>query len=321
MLFDEKIAAFIKDSVLPHHTCVVAVSGGADSMALLCLMQGLQEKYHFFKQIMAATVDHGLRVESHLEAAQVKMWCASLGINHVTLVWEGDKPKSGVQAKARQARYDLLTHHCKEKGAKYLMTAHHFDDQCETFFLRLLKGSGVQGLRGMRAIQNKKNITLLRPFLSITKKECLDYLEKISQAYLHDPSNDNLDFERVKMRQMLSDLSQKGLDTQAIGSTIHHCEEVSDFIERGAGPFIEKILKEKKLVMDDFSRLDVFLQKHILRQVAWALSQKDYPPRFRDVEAILHAIEHQENFTFAGYIWRFKGGIYTLIKEKRREKE
>ena len=118
----------------------VAVSGGADSMALTVLAAG-------WGQAVALTVDHGLRPGSADEACQVAGWLQARGIDHHTLTWRGDKPASGVQAAARQARYGALEGWCRDHGVGTLLLAHHREDQAETFLLRLLRVRNVSGKR------------------------------------------------------------------------------------------------------------------------------------------------------------------------------
>ena len=112
----------------------LAVSGGSDSMALLRLAEQWSKKNSV--KISALTVDHGLRAEAAAEARQVADWCATLSLNHHTLRWEGVKPKTGLQAKARVARYDLMGDWCVSNGVSYLLTGHTMDDQAETVLMR-----------------------------------------------------------------------------------------------------------------------------------------------------------------------------------------
>ena len=120
----------------------VATSGGPDSMALALLFKDWGEATFL-------TFDHRLRKESKAEALQVKAWLAASGQPHEILTWRGAKPAAGIQAAARQARYQALEGWCRERGVKYLFLAHTRDDQAETFLIRLLRGSGVDGLAAM----------------------------------------------------------------------------------------------------------------------------------------------------------------------------
>jgi tRNA(Ile)-lysidine synthetase-like protein len=145
-------------SALPGtSTCatVLAVSGGADSIALMHIFAEGTRAFPDF-QLVVATVDHGLRAEAADEAKFVAAEAARLGLKHVTLVWRGPKPASGIQAKARQARYRLLGHLTLDQSAthKRLLTAHTLEDQAETVLMRLARGSGVEGLSGIASDWN-----------------------------------------------------------------------------------------------------------------------------------------------------------------------
>ncbi len=130
---------------------VIAVSGGPDStaLALACrAMARVAQERAASCRVLALTVDHGLRKESAREARAVKALARKLGVAHRTLRWKGDKPATGLQEAARNARYALLAAAAAKAGARYLLTAHTLDDQAETVLLRLLRGSGPAGPAG-----------------------------------------------------------------------------------------------------------------------------------------------------------------------------
>jgi tRNA(Ile)-lysidine synthase len=128
---------------------VLAVSGGPDSIALLILAARWRAARKRGPKLLAVTIDHGLRAESAAEAKHVARLARRLGVAHRTLHWTGKKPKTGLQEKAREARYRLLAQAGAEAGASHLLTAHTVDDQAETVLMRLLRGSGPAGLGGM----------------------------------------------------------------------------------------------------------------------------------------------------------------------------
>ncbi len=174
----------------------IAVSGGPDSMALLVL------GHHVWPgRIRAASVDHGLRSESADEAALVSAYCADRDIPHNIL--QPAKPITGnLQSAARAARYALLNDWAAENGCAWIATAHHGDDQLETLLLRLARGAGLDGLSGVRAT----NGNIIRPLLDFRKIELLEYCAVHAIPHVHDPSNVNIDFDRVRMRQALESL-------------------------------------------------------------------------------------------------------------------
>jgi tRNA(Ile)-lysidine synthase len=196
----------------------VAVSGGSDSMALLHLVEQWCQKPDGPKYVFALTIDHGLRCGSDLEARQVARWCADLKVPHVTLAWLGEKPTSGIQAKARQVRYDLMARWCRENAVPVLMTGHTADDQAETVYMRQQRTNSVKSLAGIWPENQWLNVRVLRPLL-VTRRETLRlYLQNRGAQWLEDPSNDNPKFERVRVREALVGVSIEQLNAVATAS-------------------------------------------------------------------------------------------------------
>jgi len=182
----------------PRPLLAVGVSGGPDSLALAILA----DRWARVRggQAWALIVDHRLRPESAVEAETVGRWLAARGIPHAVLVWRGDKPASGIQEAARAARYRLLAEWCATQGCLHLLTAHHRDDQVETYLIRRRASSGIDGLAGMAAARELPHLRLVRPLLSIAKARLVAFVAAEGQEYLQDPSNSNPTFERSRLR-------------------------------------------------------------------------------------------------------------------------
>ncbi len=188
---------------LSYPRIALAVSGGADSMALMLLAWEWARSRKDAPALFILTVDHGLRPEAASEAAWVKVQAAGLGLSHETLCWTGAKPLSGIQAAARAARYDLMSGFCREAGIEALVTAHTADDQAETLLMRLARGSGLDGLAGIPAVSVAGGVTLLRPLLGVPRIPLEAAMRERGQGWLDDPSNRDERFERVRLRQAL----------------------------------------------------------------------------------------------------------------------
>ena len=186
----------------------LAVSGGSDSMALLRLAEQWSKKNSV--KISALTVDHGLRAEAAAEARQVADWCATLSLNHHTLRWEGVKPKTGLQAKARVARYDLMGDWCVSNGVSYLLTGHTMDDQAETVLMRQARTDTAESLAGIWETTVWGGMKLHRPLLGQGREELRSYLKSIGQPWIDDASNEDVKFERVRVRQTLAHEKRPG---------------------------------------------------------------------------------------------------------------
>ena len=201
----------------PSPEIAVAVSGGADSMSLALLARQWAEERSGI--LYALTVDHGLRPESVAEASQVGRWMAQYGIAHETLRWATPNSATGVQAAARAARYDLLESWCAQRGVLHLLVAHHADDQAETVMMRLGAGSGVRGLAGMASIVEQPMVRVLRPLLRYPRAAIRHYLDRTGQAWIEDPSNEDIAFARVRLRRQAGTLSGLGLTPERLADT------------------------------------------------------------------------------------------------------
>ena len=200
-------------------TLALAVSGGADSMALLALGHAALPG-----QVIAATVDHGLRAAAADEAAMVAAWCVTAGVPHATLHADRVIGPSDIQAGARAMRYDLLAAWASAAGAKMLATAHHADDQAETFLMRAARGSGPAGLAGIRAHRALGGIDLIRPLLGWRRATLRALVEAGGVPFVDDPSNDDMKYERVRVRQLLA--AEAWLDPLQLARAAAHSAEV-----------------------------------------------------------------------------------------------
>ncbi|HAU29051.1 MAG TPA: tRNA lysidine(34) synthetase TilS [Rhodospirillaceae bacterium] len=187
----------------------VAVSGGADSMALTLLAQEWCKAQGM--GLVAFTVDHGLRPESAGEARHVVAWLSGHGVSCEILPWQGIKPESRIEETARAARYALLGEACRKHGISHLMLAHHAQDQVETVMMRLAAGSGIDGLAGMARVSMMDGLCLLRPLLDVFPGRLRATCRAHGQAWIEDPMNSCTDFARVRLRKSLSALAREGL--------------------------------------------------------------------------------------------------------------
>ena len=208
-------------------TLLIAVSGGPDSTALL-VMAAEWAKRRGKTRIEAATVDHGLRPESANEAKAVGEICVRLGVGHRVLQWKGVKPTSRLQERAREARYRLLVDHAKAIGADAVVTAHHADDQAETVLFRLLRGSGLAGLRGMDVMTARGGMTVARPLMGLKKRDLIAFADARGAPFIDDPSNTDPRFARTRLRALLARLDQEGLNAEALDRLARRARETEE---------------------------------------------------------------------------------------------
>jgi len=229
---------------------VLAVSGGADSIAMMHLVaRWAREKGRggAAPAITVASVDHGLRANSGAEAEWVIGEARKLGFEARLLVWSGDKPATGIQDAARAARYRLLaslarTYDLEERVA--VVTAHTEDDQAETLLMRLARGSGLDGLAGMvaaRPLDDEDKVVLLRPLLGIAGARLRATLRAAGAQWIEDPSNEADRFERVRIRKAAAVLSDLGIGNDKLALSARRLARARDAIEHALTGLREKV--------------------------------------------------------------------------------
>lgn len=212
----------------------LAVSGGADSVAMLRLVAEWCAR-HARPAPAAVTVDHGLRQEAADEARRVAAWARDLGIAHATLTLSGASIASNVQAQAREARYRLIGNWMRQSGHTVLLTGHTLDDQAETFFIRLARGSGLEGLTGMSRLgafplPGFDELEIARPLLGVSHEALVTALRARGQPWIEDPSNANERFKRARLRALRPALDELGLTAARIADTMDHLRRANDII-------------------------------------------------------------------------------------------
>lgn len=195
---------------------VLAISGGPDSTALMWLMARWRRSLSRGPRLFAVTVDHGLRPDARREAREVKRLARELQLPHRTMRWTDPKPKTGVPAAARAARYRLLAVAAQSVGASHIVTAHTRDDQAETLLMRLLRGSGITGLAAMARVSERGGIALARPLLDVPKSRLIATLRRAKIGFADDPTNRDAAFTRSRLRALLPLLAAEGGDARAL---------------------------------------------------------------------------------------------------------
>lgn len=227
------------------HLVAVAVSGGADSMALVHKLDRYAAARKASLHILALTVDHGLRPESADEAAKVGRWLKKScpHVTHKILRWEGAKPKTGKMEAARTARYRLMAKACRDAGIGLLAVAHHADDQAETFFMRLAHGSGLDGLVGMRRIMDYDDaLKIYRPFLEVGHADCVAECKRSKIKWVEDPTNVNSEYLRSRLR---ATLSAEGWSGKRLSATLARLDRAADALAMIAGETLQDATAER----------------------------------------------------------------------------
>lgn len=294
-LSDEEFAARL-DRLGPYERAprlAVAVSGGADSLALTLLADAWARRRG--GAIAALTVDHRLRPASAAEARRTGEWLAARDIPHQTLVWDGPHPASDIQAEARTARYRLLEARCAERGYLHLLTAHHLEDRAETFWLRLARGSGLDGLAGISAVSERARCRVLRPLLDVPPERLRARLRREGQEWIEDPSNRNAEFGRVRVRKARALIASEGLSAERLAETLRHLGRARQALEAGTGELLGRALAVHpagfaQLDADAIREAEPELGLRALAAVLAAIGGTPYPPRLERLERLYAAI-------------------------------
>lgn len=276
----------------------VAVSGGGDSVALMHLLAGFA-KAKALPPPMVLTVDHGLRKSSAADAKKVVAWAKALGLKAHVLAWRGNKPRAGIEAAARDARYRLMGAWLVKHRIAALHVAHTQDEQAETFLLRLARGSGLDGLAAMRAaapwpIPGFESLTVHRPLLGIGRAELRAHLESLGQPWLEDPMNDEDAFDRIKMRRCAAVLAEAGLTATRIAAAAAHLGRARAALETVTAAVLERAARTVPggVLLDAVAIAaaprEVGLRA--LSAVLMAVSGQAYRPRFEGLERLFDRI-------------------------------
>jgi tRNA(Ile)-lysidine synthase len=265
----------------------IAVSGGGDSLALTFLLQRWVTDRG--GELLALTVDHKLRENSTLEAETLHALLSQHKINHEILTWQGDKPATHLQERARAERYRLLLNTCQTRGYTTLALAHNLEDQMETFWMRLAHGSGLDGLAGMAKSRTAEGIHIIRPVLDFTREELRTTCRDFNIDWAEDPSNSNAKFLRVRLRDFETVLSAEGLTPQRLSLTLQKLEDAREALEAMANQsFAQSVSTQPlgyfsldKTVWQNFPRDS---QRRVLARLLQKLSPTDYPLGFEAIE-------------------------------------
>ncbi len=272
----------------------VAVSGGVDSVCLLCWLNEIGARP------IALHVNHGLRPAAGTEAAYVRDLCVARGIECHILNWTGEKPATGIEAAARTARYKLMTDFCRDNGVDALLVAHQADDQIETFLMNLGRGSGLTGLAAMRPVTMRDGVKIVRPLLGVWRRELREYCDRNRIKYFSDEMNDDERYTRVRIRKNRYLMADKlGISDERILLAIQNLGRVRDAIETNVADMVARVTQNNRAVFPDSFLFDQ--DDDIRLKFIGTLIQKiggdNYQPRLNSLERALDNLRHDCQFT------------------------
>lgn len=255
--------------------------------------------------LSVATVDHGLRPESRAEAELVGRAAERLGLPHTILTWDGAKPRTGLAAAAREARYRLLEEHARGigEGSVAIATAHHLDDQAETFVMRLARGAGIDGLSGMRSerpISERSQIVLVRPLLGFEKARLIATVVQRGILYIEDPSNTDDRYERARVRSALVELAGAGLPPQGLATSARRLGDAREALAYAEERFIASL--NISFGNEVFATLDrrafdagpAFLRQKVMARLIARFGGDSPEPQLSEIEALSARLREEE---------------------------
>ena len=309
-----------KLDILNKKNYLVAVSGGPDSLALVALTKAylITKKCNFYYVL----VDHNIRKNSNQEASRVKELLKKEKIN-LKVFTNKNKISRNIQAEARNVRYKILSNYCVKNKIKILLTAHNLEDQVETFFIRLSRGSGLRGLSAMKeliAINSK--VSLCRPLLDVKKK----FLIKISKIffgnYIKDPSNKDKKFLRTKIRNLQKPLEESGIKYDQIYRSIQNLTYSNKTLEKYLKKIFTKLIKKRKKTLlinfNMYMKLSRDVKIALINESVKRLKNNYYDLRSKKVENLIKNLDVKDfkKATLGGCIF-FKKDDYLCLEDEK----
>lgn len=278
----ERVGQQLTPLIPPHSRLLIALSGGVDSVVLLHLLQQL--KTHFDWQLEAVHVHHQISLHADSWAAFCAQLCADYGIPfHLELIDITPLRENGVEAAARQLRYQAIAKHASD----FLLLAHHADDQAETLLLQLLRGTGVKGAAAMPLLAQRE-CAWLRPLLGVTRAEILDYAHAQNLAWIEDDSNTDTRYARNFLRlNVMPVLAEKfPAYRQTLSRSAQHFAEAASLLDELAALDAVQSIVGETLLLSALQTLNASRAKNLLR---YFLQQRG--------AAMPHAVQLEELLT------------------------
>ena len=257
-----RVIDFLKEYNLQDKTVVVGFSGGYDSMCLLDILSKIKDIPEFFDlNIIAAHFNHNWRGEESLREQEVcRLFSASRGIEFYTKKASSDLKKT--ENDARIARYEFFEEAYEEYDADAVFTAHNKDDNAETVLYRVIKGTGIVGLRGI----SEKRKYFYRPFLKTYRSEIMQYCKDNNLSPNHDSSNDNIEYKRNFLRlNVLPALEKINPEVKdSLNILAENASNDNEIIEEYLSAIRPKIFDEETIRVEEYKKLSIPVKKRFL---------------------------------------------------------
>lgn len=304
---------------------VVGVSGGADSICLLFVLMELQKKLAF--EMVVVHVNHGLRGESaDADEAYVRKVCKEHGITcevyreNVDLI--AKERKQSTEEAGRYVRREAFVHTIEKHGGTKIALAHHMNDSVETFFMNLARGTGIQGMGGIRPIAG----VYIRPLLCLERREIEEFLREKNIPYCTDSTNEEDDYTRNRLRNHVIPYLEKEVNARTvahIGETMSRLQELQIFLQEQTEIYYKQCVKQHEkgyiLLENSFFEAPASLRPFIIKRVLVQICQKEKDIQEIHMQKILELFQKQVgrqiDLPYAMQGKRIYEGVYIYKKE------
>ena len=290
----EETIVFLKSLLKNDDIVVIGLSGGADSMCLLNILNNIGVKL----DIICAHINHNIRKESDEEALFIKDYCKN---NNIKLETTKFNKKSEYQdyseAELREKRYEYFESIIDKYKAKYLFTAHHGDDLIETILMRIGRGSDIKGYSGFQLLTSKKNYTIVKPLIYTTKKEILKYIKKNNIPYVEDNSNTFLKYTRNRYRHKILPSLKKENESIHLKYLKFSKELIKyqEYIDKQVNKELSRRLDNNTLDISNYELIDPLILENMIKKIL----DNNYPNNLylvsdRHINFILEVIKNKK---------------------------
>ncbi len=301
---------------------IVCVSGGPDSMFLLHLLKNYPQDI----KIVVAHVNHKTREECDKEADMVKSYCENNNLTFEQLTINEYRKGRFTEEEAREIRFAFFKKLQQQYQADYVITAHHLNDLAESIIMKILRGSTLKSLVGIKEVSVIDGVCFYRPLLSVTKEEIMAYVKEQNIPYAIDKTNDLDNHLRNRLRHQVIPLLQKEEKQffKKMSKLSKEIENVTNYIERQILAVEEKIKKNGQYDLTEFIKLDEFLQKEIIKKELKQLYQEKVNVcNENDVEKIIKFLNgpRKKNTLLLPLNYELKINKNSFYLEKKKNKE
>ena len=267
----------------------VGVSGGPDSIALIYLMN----MWIKLKKgnLVALIIDHKIRIESYGESKKIKNYLTTLNIKSKIIRVSDKKLNKRNMNEARINRYEKLMNYCIKNNILHLFLGHHFDDNIETFLIRKIAGSNIEGLGAMKFLSIRKNIQIVRPLLDYTKKQIINFNKTNNLKFIQDPSNTDDKHTRIKIRNFLRTTTKIKTIKKDFNQINYYIPLYQLMINEILNIITLKL--EKKLIsisFKDFNKLNINIKAKLIEKIYLYFYQNKKKMRFSKIMIFLHKL-------------------------------